>query len=174
MAPIVDDLRQYVNISQECMPSSHIHGNIYLLLYIPLGTTEAIHITVYLFTITNYFLAVWANTSIYKFWLYITHWVFLNLACTVTNYNHMYHLKYFCKVFLPDSIKLSVWSHGRIVERPLRPEPQTKSFLPNPFFLFHNIVTWRRHFVTTPTFHPIINYLQSNLRVKEANKEREW
>ena len=39
-------------------------------------------------------------------------------------------------------------------------------FLSNLFFLFHNMVMlMRRHFVAKPILHPIINYLQSNLRV---------
>ena len=40
----------------------------------------------------------------------------------------MYQLKLiFAKVFLPDCIKLSVWLHGKIFERPLPPVPQTGS-----------------------------------------------
>ena len=49
MATIIDDLRRYMNISQEYMLNSHTWQH-YLLLYrstpLPLGTTEAIILTI--------------------------------------------------------------------------------------------------------------------------------
>ena len=63
MATIVDDLRQYMNISQEYMLSSHIHGNIIYYYTVPLTLWHNRSHYTYNSVIMNHCMSIYLQTT---------------------------------------------------------------------------------------------------------------